>query len=134
MAMTYTGSQDQRGVKTNFFFFNVPAQAVPYCMLAASLLMNPTIIPMQISGIVAAHLHDFLTRLWPEFGGGWNFLATPGFVSYLVQTPRALQRGYGTAVRQPSAPTAGSTTGASTGSVLPDSWKTRGSGQRLGGD
>jgi Derlin-2/3 len=130
MALTYTASQDQRGVQANFFFFNVPAQAVPYCMLAMSLLMNPMAIPMQVSGMVAAHLHDFLTRLWPEFGGGWNFLAPPGFVSYLVQTPRALRRDYGTAIR---APTAGSTTGASTGPVLPDSWKTRGSGQRLGG-
>lgn len=133
MSLTYTACQDQRGVQSSFFFFTVPAQAVPYCMLLASVLMSPGIIPLQISGIVAAHLHDFLTRLWPEFGGGPNLLPTPGFVSWLVQTPRILHRGYGTAIRQPDA-TTGSGTGASTGSVLPDSWKTRGSGHRLGGN
>ncbi|KAK4032736.1 Der1-like family-domain-containing protein [Parachaetomium inaequale] len=131
MALAYTSSQDQRGVKTNFFFFTVPAQTIPYCMLVASLLMNPASIPLQITGIVSAHAHDFLSRLWPQFGGGWNILSTPSFVSYLVQTPRVLQRDYGTAIRQPAA-ASGSSTGASTGSVLPDSWKTRGAGQRLG--
>lgn len=133
MALAYTATQDQRGVQSNFFFFTVPAQSIPYCMLLASLLMNPMAIPLQITGILSAHLYDFLSRLWPEFGGGRNILATPSFVSYLVQTPRVMQRGYGTAIRQPSAPASGSSTGASTGSVLPDSWKTRGAGKRLGG-
>jgi len=134
MALAYTASQDQRGVQSNFFFFTVPAQTIPYCMLLASLLMNPGAIPLQVTGILSAHLHDFLTRLWPEFGGGWNILATPSFVSYLVRSPRAVQRDYGTAIRQRSASTTGSGTGASTGSVLPDSWKTRGTGTRLGGN
>ncbi|KAK3308896.1 Der1-like family-domain-containing protein [Chaetomium strumarium] len=134
MALTYTATQDARGVKTSFFFFTVPAQTVPYCMLVASLLMSPGVIPLQISGIVSAHLHDFLTRLWPEFGGGWNLLPTPSLISRLVQTPRVFQREYGTAIRPPSAQASGSTTGAATGSVLPDSWKTRGTGRRLGGD
>ncbi|KAL2179219.1 Der1-like family-domain-containing protein [Thermothelomyces heterothallicus CBS 202.75] len=134
MALAYTATQDQRGIRSNFFFFTVPAQAIPYCMLVSSLLMSPAAIPLQITGIVAAHLYDFLSRLWPEFGGGRNILATPRFVSYLVQTPGVLKRDYGTAIRQPNAPTAGSSTGASTGSVLPDSWKTRGAGRRLGGN
>ncbi|AEO62556.1 uncharacterized protein THITE_2073385 [Thermothielavioides terrestris NRRL 8126] len=134
IAMVYTATQDQRGVKTGFFFFTVPAQALPYCMIGASMLMNPGIIPLQISGIVAAHLHDFVTRLWPEFGGGWNLLPTPAFVSWLVQTPAVLRRPYGSAIRQPSGPTTDSSTGASAGSVLPDSWRTRGAGRRLGGN
>lgn len=135
MALCYTSVQDQRGAKAGFFFFTVPAQLLPYCMLLFSLLMSPGLIPLQISGIVAAHAHDFLTRLWPEFGGGRNLLPTPRFLSRLVQNPRVFQREYGTAIRPPSSsPTAGSSTGASTGSVLPDSWKTRGAGRRLGGD
>ncbi|KAK4137990.1 hypothetical protein BT67DRAFT_127529 [Trichocladium antarcticum] len=134
MALCYTSVQDQRGAKTNFFFFTVPAQALPYCMLLASLLMRPGSIPLQITGIVAAHLHDFLTRLWPEFGGGRNVMSTPAFVSYLVQTPRLFKRDYGTAIHPAGAPATGSGTGASAGSVLPDSWRTRGSGQRLGGN
>jgi len=133
LSVVYTVTQDQRGQKANFFFFTVPAQSLPYCMLLSSLLMSPSLIPLQMSGIVAAHLYDFLSRLWPEFGGGPNLLATPAFVSRLVQAPRALQRDYGTAVR-PAAASTGNSTGASTGSVLPDSWKTRGSGRRLGGD
>ncbi|KAJ4306302.1 hypothetical protein N0V88_001102 [Collariella sp. IMI 366227] len=129
IAMAYTANQDQRGQKTNFFFFTVPSQALPYCMILMSLLVDSRPIPLQISGILAAHLHDFLTRLWPEFGGGQNYLQTPSFVSYLMQTPRILNREYGTAIQQPDS---GTSTGASTGSVLPDSWKTRGSGHRLG--
>ncbi|KAL2136804.1 hypothetical protein VTI74DRAFT_1456 [Chaetomium olivicolor] len=128
-AMCYTATQDQRGMKTNFIFFTVPAQSLPYCMILMSLLVEPHAVPLQISGILAAHLHDFLTRLWPEFGGGRNYLQTPAFVSYLIQTPRILRREYGTAIRQPGS---GTSTGASTGSVLPDSWKTRGTGRRLG--
>jgi Derlin-2/3 len=130
IAMAYTVTQDQRGLKSNFFFFTVPAQTVPYCMLIGSVLMNPGVVMQQITGIIAAHLHDFLYRLWPEFGGGPNILATPSLVSYLVQTPMVFQRHYGTAVRPTDA--AGSSTGASEGSVLPDSWKTRGAGHRLG--
>ncbi len=132
--MAYTASQDQRGIKSNYFFFTVPAQAIPYCMILGSLLMDPGSVPMQITGLVAAHLHDFLTRLWPEFGHGPNLLRTPGFISYLVQTPRVLQRQYGTAIRQNDASATGSSTGASAGSVLPDAWKTRGGGHRLGGN
>ncbi|KAK1835970.1 Der1-like family-domain-containing protein [Podospora conica] len=131
IAMCYTAVQDSRGQKSNFFFFNVPAQAIPYCMLAWSMIASPGLIRLQICGILSAHLHDFLTRLWPEFGMGPNLLPTPGFLSLLVQTPRFMKRDYGTAVR-PKAGTSGATTGASTGPVLPDSWKTRGSGHRLG--
>jgi Derlin-2/3 len=131
MAMCYTVVQDKRGQKSHFFFFQVPAQSIPYCMLLWSMVLNPMVLPLEISGLLAAHLHDFLTRLWPEFGMGPNLLPTPGFISKLVQTPRFMQRDYGTAV-QPKASTSGSSTGASTGSVLPDSWKTRGTGHRLG--
>lgn len=132
VAMCYTTTQDQRGQKANFFFFTIPAQALPYCMLIMSALTGGP-VALQFSGILAAHLHDFLFRLWPEFGGGPNVLATPAFMSRLIQTPRFFQRGYGTAVRPAAAAAApGRSTGASTGSVLPDSWKTRGSGHRLG--
>ncbi|CAP72852.1 uncharacterized protein PODANS_2_2840 [Podospora anserina S mat+] len=132
IALCYTASQDSRGMKANFFFFTVPAQLVPYCMLGMSVIMNPAALPQQICGILAAHLHDFLVRTWPEFGGGRNWLATPAFVSRLVTTPRILQREYGTGFR-PRTQTSGSSTGASAGSgPLPDSWKTRGTGHRLG--
>ncbi|KAK4203262.1 Der1-like family-domain-containing protein [Triangularia verruculosa] len=132
LAICYTATQDQRGMKAGFFFFTVPAQLMPYCLLFMSLLMSPGLLPLQLCGLVAAHLHDFLYRLWPEFGGGRNWLETPAFVSRLITTPRLLQRDYGTGFR-PQTQTSGSSTGASTGSgPLPDSWKTRGAGHRLG--
>lgn len=129
LALCYTNHQDQRGQQAMFFFFRVPAQAMPYCMIIASLLMSPGAVPLQIAGLVSAHLYDFLTRLYPEFGGGRNLLPTPRFMSWFVQTPRILQRAYGTAIRNESGGASGASSG---GSVLPDSWKTRGSGHRLG--
>lgn len=135
IALCYTSVQDMRGVKMTFFFFQVPAQTVPYCIILSTLVSSgsPDAVPGQLTGIVAAHLYDFMTRLWPEFGGGSNLLPTPGFISRLFTTPRIFQRGQGAAVRPGSASgDAGRSTGASTGSVLPDAWKTRGSGQRLG--
>ncbi|CAN8096101.1 unnamed protein product [Discula destructiva] len=131
LSMAYTATQDARGQKAGFFFFTVPAQLIPICMMGAALLMGgPHAALLQLTGLVAAHLHDFLTRLWPEFGGGRNLAPTPSFFARLVETPRILQRDYGTAMR--AGPTAGSSTGARAAGPLPDSWKTRGSGHRLG--
>lgn len=137
LALCYTAVQDQRGQKASFFFFTVPAQLVPYCMLLATLLMKPYMVPIQITGLLAAHLHDFLTRIYPEFGGGPNLLPTPAFLSRLIQTPRVMQRDFGTAYQaQPrqASGTASGTSSGSSGSLLPDSWRTRGTGHRLGGN
>lgn len=132
LAMAYTATQDQRGQKAGFFFFTVPAQLIPLCMMGATLLMaSPTQMLLQLTGLVAAHLHDFLTRIYPEFGGGRNFIPTPAFFARFVTTPRVLQREYGTGIR-PSQGTTGSSTGAQGSGPLPDSWRTRGTGHRLG--
>lgn len=131
LAMAYTATQDARGQKAGFFFFTVPAQLIPLCMMGATLLMGgPQTMLLQLTGLVAAHLHDFLTRIYPELGGGPNLAPTPGFFARLVETPRILQRDYGTAIRSP--PAAGRSTAAQGSGPLPDSWKTRGSGHRLG--
>ncbi|KAM7203755.1 Der1-like family domain containing protein [Rhypophila sp. PSN 637] len=142
IALCYTAVQDQRGMKVQFFFFQVPAQTVPYCIILASMLSlgDPSGVPMQLTGIAAAHMYDFLTRLWPEFGGGRNLLPMPGFMSRLVGNRRASEPAHVPAARAGGTRLGGagggtgSSTGASTGSVLPDSWKTRGSGHRLGSD
>lgn len=136
IALCYTGVQDQRGVKMSFFFFQVPAQTVPYCIILFGMLSkgDPGAVPTQLTGIVAAHLYDFLTRLWPEFGGGSSLLPTPGFLSRLVATPLVNEREHGTAIRGAGSRSSGTSSGAVTGSVLPDSWRTRGSGHRLGSD
>lgn len=135
LAWAYTSSQDDRGQKATFFFVSIPAELVPYAMLLVTLLMEgPYSAKIQATGLVAAHLHDFLTRLWPTFGGGRNLLPTPAFVTRMWQTTEAAtaHRGFGTAFT-PAQRTA-STTGSSAGGVLPESWRSRGSGHRLGGE
>lgn len=147
LALAYTLTQDQRGIKVNFFILTIPAQFVPYALIAMSLVMNgPNAIMIQLCGLASAHMYDFLTRIWPEFGGGRNILSTPAFVGRLLGTATGggraqAPRGFGTSFRGGGAGSgAGGTTasasGASrtSGSVLPDSWRTRGRGQRLGGD
>ncbi|ROW06013.1 hypothetical protein VMCG_04658 [Cytospora schulzeri] len=131
LAMCYTATQDQRGQKAGFFFFTVPAQLVPVCMMGATLLMTgPHAMLLQLTGLVAAHLHDFLSRLYPQFAGGSNWIQTPSFFSRFVTTPRFMQREYGTAFRPVQS--TGSSTGAQGSGPLPDSWKSRGHGHRLG--
>ncbi|SPN97651.1 related to F-LANa protein [Cephalotrichum gorgonifer] len=125
ISLCYTSHQDQRGMNATVWFFTVPAQLVPYCMIVMSFLSSGGAagIPLQIGGLLIAHLYDFLTRLWPEFGGGRNLLPVPGFLSRLVNPGTAEHAGRGTS---------GAATGSSAGNVLPESWKSRGSGHRLG--
>jgi len=120
-AITYTTTQDQRGQQASFYFFTIPAQLVPYAMLAMNLLFPQGIynLLLQLTGLVAAHLHDFLSRLWPRFGDGHgvNVLATPPFMKIFDRRPAwtATTTAYG--AEQPG--------------PLPDAWKTRGVGHRL---
>jgi Derlin-2/3 len=134
-ALCYTATQDLRGQKTTIYFFTVPSQLMPYCLILMKLLSPGgfVYIPLQVAGILAAHMWDFLTRLWPEFGGGRNLLPTPAFMTSLVTTPRVLRRDFGTAIRPREPGASGSSTGVSSG-PLPDSWRTRGPGRRLGGE
>ncbi|TPX09674.1 uncharacterized protein E0L32_009147 [Thyridium curvatum] len=128
LALAYTGTQDQRGVKVNYFFVTIPAQLIPYTMMLMTILtQGPGAVPIQLAGLFSAHMYDFLSRIWPEFGGGTNWIATPAFITRLAgSTARIQERTFGTAIR----PT-GSGSGAGSG-PLPDSWRTRGKGQRLG--
>lgn len=99
-------------------------------MLLMSLVTaGPQAAMVQATGLIAAHLHDFLTRLWPMFGGGKNLLETPTVFKRMFFT-RQRDTGYGTA--RASAPE-GSSGGTSSG-VLPETWRNRGSGHRLGGN
>ncbi|THV48380.1 hypothetical protein BGAL_0252g00120 [Botrytis galanthina] len=134
LAFAYTSTQDDRGMKATFFVVTIPAPWIPYAMLLMTFVMaGPGPAKIQATGLVAAHLHDFLTRLWPTFGGGRNFVPTPGFIQRAFQTTQTTvtERSYGTAVAQPQR---SANSPSSSGSVLPESWKTRGSGHRLGGD
>ncbi len=87
----------------------------------------------QFTGLVAAHLYDFLTRLYPTFGGGKNYIQTPQLFKrwFGAGIPAVQARGYGTAFRPATEVPA---QGRSTGSAFANAWSTRGQGQRLGGD
>lgn len=129
LAFAYTSSQDDRGQQATFFIITIPAQWIPYAMLLMTLVTaGPQATMIQATGIVAAHLHDFLTRLWPMFGGGKNVLQTPAMFKRWFYVPER-NTAYGTAR---SARGETSTQGSSSG-VLPESWRNRGSGHRLGG-
>lgn len=88
------------------------------------------------TGIVAAHLYDFLTRIYPTFGGGRNYVQTPTFVKrwFGAQNRRQTQRAYGTAYRAGDRTPQSSATGTSWYQGLGGNWRGRGSGRRLGGD
>jgi len=126
IAICYTAVQDQRGVSAHFFVVNIPAQLIPYCMLLMNLLMaGPMAFMVGLTGIVAAHLHDFLVRIYPEFGNGPNLIPTPGFISYIMRTPRVRTTTYGTGYNAPRE------MGGRSG-PLPESWRSKGPGRRLG--
>jgi Derlin-2/3 len=52
----------------------------------------------QLTGLFAAHLYDFLTRIWPTFGGGRNYIQTPDMVKrWFGGTARpTVERSFGT--------------------------------------
>ena len=140
LAFTYTSCLDDRLAKANFFILTIPAPWIPFAMIMLTLVMDgPYSAMVQTIGLVAAHLHFFLTEIWPTFGGGTNYVQTPAFITRLFATtvPQVIRRAYGTAVRRPDQPLDNGNSGSSTGAssaVLPESWRSRGAGHRLGGD
>ncbi|RKF62454.1 hypothetical protein OnM2_033030 [Erysiphe neolycopersici] len=95
-------------------------------------MSGPESAKVQVTGFIAAHLHDFLTRLWPTFGGGKNLIPTPRLLQRLwdPKPGTSTQKSYGTM----HAPKVRLNAESSSSDVLPKSWQNRGSGHRLGGD
>ncbi|KAM4056159.1 der1-like family protein [Hirsutella rhossiliensis] len=134
LAMCYTVTQDQRGGKVSYMFISIPAQLTPYAMILFNLLFPGGVMNMilQIQGLLAAHLYEFLTRVWPEYGGGRNLIPTPAFLTTVLRAAGTMQTSVAAAAGIQTADHAsGQGTGASRG-PLPDSWRTRGPGRRLG--
>jgi len=140
LAFIYTFAQDNRGRKVHFIFFQIPAEFMPWAMLAMTFLTGgPAATLQQGSGLLAAHLYDFLTRLYPTFQGGRNYVQTPTFIRNIFDagggrttTPRAYGTGFRPATQPSQAPATanrGWTSGFSSGP-----WSGRGTGHRLGGD
>ena len=126
LALAYTFSQDNPNANVTIFILTFPAKYLPYALFFITLVSTgPDQAKVQLSGLIAAHLYDFLTRIWPTFGGGSNWLPTPIFVKrwFTPVGTRVQERSYGTAV--PARQDVPSN----------NNWSNqRGPGRRLGGD
>lgn len=140
LAYAYTFGQDNPTRSVQFFILNFDAKFLPFAMLFLTFVIDgPDAAASQLTGLIAAHLYDFLTRIWPTFGGGTNYIRTPQIVKgWFSATAGSVQdRGYGHAVqgrgRAAGAPGSGAqpTTGRTTGANTP--WSGMGPGRRLGG-
>lgn len=102
-------------------------------LLMTFIMQGPQSAMIQVTGLMGAHMYDFLTRLWPTFGGGRNYIRTPAVVKRWFGADKAgsQSRGYGTAFR-PASQAPGRGTSSSFG--FSSAWGTRGQGTRLGGD
>jgi Derlin-2/3 len=131
LAFAYTFSQDNPNANVTMFILSFPAKYLPYSMLAITLVSGgPDGLKVQICGLLSAHAYDFLTRIWPTFGGGTNYIVTPAFVQrwWLKLEGRVQERSYGQAIRPPN-----STAVAGAGSSAANHWSgERGPGRRLG--
>ncbi|QUC19477.1 uncharacterized protein UV8b_03718 [Ustilaginoidea virens] len=139
LAMVYNVTQEQRGVKVNYMLVTIPAQLMPYAMLGFNLLfpkgaMN---LLLELHGLFAGHLFDFLTKTWPNYGGGRNLIPTPRVLSRIVRFVESfLETRFGSVPRSTGQRLGGGGgrggSANNSGGPLPDAWRTRGPGQRLG--
>ena len=137
LAFAYTYSQDNKGKKVSFFIITFNVMWLPWAILLLTLVSDgPNAVVQQATGIVAAHLYDFLTRLWPTFGGGKNYIFTPAFVKrwFGADKPGTNVKAYGTSIRSAASTAEPASRGSSTGIGFTSQWGTRGQGRRLGGD
>lgn len=134
LAFVYTFAQDNRGQKAHFVILQIPVEFLPWAMLTLTLIMGGLPAALQQgTGVLAAHLYDFLTRLYPTFQGGRNYIQTPNMIKRLFGADQTTitNKPYGTSIRPGQALPQQPTTGW--GSGLSGSWGGRGQGRRLGG-
>ena len=140
LAFIYTFAQDNRGKKAHFVIVQIPVEYLPWAMLTLTLIMGGLPATLQQgTGVVAAHLYDFLTRLYPTFQGGRNYVQTPALVKrwFGADQPSTRNKGYGTSFRpgQPTTqPATQATSGGWTSAFSSSTWTGRGAGRRLGGE
>jgi Derlin-2/3 len=135
LAFIYTFAQDNRGKKAHFVIVQIPVQYLPWAMLTLTLITGGWLAALsEGTGLVAAHLYDFLTRLYPTFQGGRNWVQTPAMVKRAFGADRSSfsHKAYGSSFRagRPEPPQ----TSSGWTSAFSGSWGGRGAGRRLGGD
>jgi Derlin-2/3 len=134
LALAYTYSQDNPHRNISFIILTFPAKFLPYSMLFLTFVLEgPDAALHQSMGLLGAHAFDFLTRIWPTFGGGRNWIQTPVFVkrAFGADNPAPRQRGFGTAIpaRDAAVPPAAA---PGRGFGFGGQWDGRGPGRRLG--
>ena len=136
LAFIYTFAQDNRGKKAHFIILQIPVEFLPWAMLTLTFVMGGPVAALQQGmGVVSAHLYDFLTRLYPTFQGGRNYIQTPNIIKRWFGADRSsfTHKAYGTSFRSgqslPQQQSSGWTSGFSS-----SGWGSRGQGRRLGGD
>ncbi|EFE37433.1 hypothetical protein TRV_07914 [Trichophyton verrucosum HKI 0517] len=140
LAFLTTLSQDNAGKKMAFIFFQIPAEYLPFASLIATLVLSGQHAAItQACGILAAHLYEFLTRIYPDFGGGTNYIQTPRFIQNLFGSSGNYVKAHGGYRKHRPADGNSSdsrSSGQSTGSWFSGlgggSWKGRGAGRKLG--
>lgn len=138
LAYAYSFAQDNPTRQVSFFIVNFDAKYLPFALLFMTFIIDGGDAALaQLTGLLAAHLYDFLTRIWPTFGGGKNYIFTPQIVKrWFGATAGSMQnRGYGFAVQgrgRSTADTQAQSSGRSTGTSNP--WSGLGPGRRLGSE
>ncbi|CAO2649660.1 Nn.00g070450.m01.CDS01 [Neocucurbitaria sp. VM-36] len=141
LAYAYTFAQDNPTRQVSFFIVNFDSKYLPFALLFMTFIIDGSEAALaQLTGLIAAHLYDFLTRIWPTFGGGKNYIFTPQIVKgWFGATAGSVQnRGYGHVVQGRGRATgtgAGAdpaSAGRSTG--VSNAWGGMGPGRRLGGE
>lgn len=88
LALAYTYAQENPNRQMSYFIITFSAKWLPYAMLAMTFVMaSPQEALLQATGLVAAHAYDFVTKVWPEYGGGRRFLTTPQVVQRAFAKP-----------------------------------------------
>ena len=147
LALAYTYAQENPNRQLSYFIVTFSSKWLPYAMLAMTFVTaSPQEAMLQATGLVAAHAYDFVTKIWPQYGGGRQFLTTPATVQRWFAkpggTPQA--RGAGTSFAARPAGASANVPQAQTGSGGGwasgfggggnSAWGGRGSGRRLGSE
>ncbi|KAF2788488.1 DER1-domain-containing protein [Melanomma pulvis-pyrius CBS 109.77] len=135
LAFAYTYAQDNPTRQVSFFIITFDAKYLPFGMLFITFIIDgPDAALTQATGLVAAHLYDFLTRIWPTFGGGTNYIFTPVTVKrwFGGNAGSVQQRAYGTARQGRTADNVAGLRSAGAASATGRSTGFGGPGQRLG--
>lgn len=131
VALAYTYAQANRGRSVFMLVVKIPMLWLPWAIMLVTLVVQGYGMALnQCFGLLAAHLYEVLTRIWPTYGGGRDMVSglTPNLFHRLLP-PQSSESARKYGVAKPS--TDGQFSGFS--SVLPESWRSRGRGQRLGG-